>query len=124
MIASLIVAVLMQAAVAQPCDVPARASPSPSLIVQAVDPVWLPLPGVEVTIAPAAGGAKTVVSTSKNGYAQFRLAPEQFYTIELTHPGFKKKTMKRFRAVRGSDSFPTAYVQLQLQVSGPFITVN
>src|SRR5260370_2763143 len=57
-----------------PCHAsPARPQP-PSLVVQVVDPVWLPVPGAEVTLKPLHADAhlkSNRTETDKDGYASF-----------------------------------------------------
>ena len=54
-------------------DSPAQTQ-SPSLIVQVVDPGWLPIPGAEVMLKHLRSDAKTKSDrkeTDKDGYAKF-----------------------------------------------------
>jgi hypothetical protein len=95
------------------------------LVVQAVDPGWLPLPGVEVRIAPRGGkNVESVAHTSMDGYATFWLDSDVEYTIEVGSVGFKTKRMKSIRFPKVSEPSPTAYIQFQLELSGPFVTVE
>jgi len=103
--------------------VPKTTSP-PSLVVQLVDPVWLAIPNAEVTVRTSSGkNESTVVRTDEHGYAKFWLAGDQDYTIDAKEPGFKTKRLKRMHLFTPTATSPTAYVQLQLKLAGPFITV-
>lgn len=64
----------------------------PTLIVQVVDPVWIPLPDSEVTVKPASGkGSSKSAHADDNGYAKFWVDTGVEYTIEAKTYGFKKK---------------------------------
>ena len=104
--------------------VPKTASP-PSLVVQLVDQVWLPIPGAAVTVKPLSGkGQSSVVHTDEDGYAKFWLTEGQDYTIEAKLPGFKTKRLKNVHLFNYSTGRPeTAYIQLQLKSSERPITV-
>jgi hypothetical protein len=57
-----------------PCPPSPAQTQSPSLIVQVGDPVWLPVPGAEVTLKPLPASAKSKsnrIETDKDGYAKF-----------------------------------------------------
>jgi hypothetical protein len=96
---------------------------SASLVVQLVDPVWDPLPGIPVTVKPLSEKAKpSVVYTDEAGYAKFWLASDRDYSIEAKWPGFKTKRVRVHLFDRTSAS-PTAYVQLRLKSSERPITV-
>jgi hypothetical protein len=105
-----------------PCQ-PVQQQPSgpPSLVVQAVDPLWVPLAGAEVTVKPArAKGEGETRNTNSEGYARFWLQPDADYTIEVRAAVFKKKRLKAFHVFRPPG---TAYVQFRLEPSGPTTTV-
>jgi len=92
-----------------------------SLIVQVVDPVWIPLPESEVTVKPAPGkGSSKSGHADENGYAKFWVDTGVEYTIEAKTRGFNKKTMKHVFIAKAKPSSPTAHVQIRLQPSGPF----
>ena len=120
----MIVALLLQAS-PTPCTPTPRPTEPPSLIVQTVDPLWLPLPGMEVTITPRGGrGAKSAANTGKDGYAEFWLAREAEYSVEVKSPGFKRKHLRSLQITKSSEASPTAFVQFKLELSGPFVTVE
>lgn len=119
------VAVLLLQAGPAPCAPTPRPSGPPALVVQAVDPGWLPLPGMEVSVALKEGkGTKNVAQTNRDGYAEFWLAREAEYGVEVRAQGFKSKRLKSLRIGKASDPSPTAYVQFQLELAGPFVTIE
>jgi hypothetical protein len=109
-----------------PChDSPAQKQ-SPSLIVQVVDPGWLPIPGAEVELKPLRGDAKTKSDrkeTDKDGYAKFFAPGDADYDIEVEVYGFKRGRLNRVHLFKPSGSSSTAYVQLKMSLSGPGTTV-
>jgi hypothetical protein len=107
-----------------PCPPSPAQTQSPSLIVQVVDPVWLPVPGAEVTLKPLSTGAKSNrTETDKDGYARFSVPGDADYSIEAKLYGFKRERLKRVHLLKTSGSSAPAYVQLQLRLSGPGTTV-
>jgi hypothetical protein len=101
----------------------AQTPASSFVIVQAVDPVWLPLPGAEVQLRER-GGTRTAykATTNADGFASFRFDPpdaEQSYDISVTMAGFKEGELKnvRFGSCSG-DCRSSRYVQLRLAVGG------
>ena len=93
----------------------------PTLIVQVVDPVWIPLPDSEVTVRPANGkGSPKSEHADDNGYAKFWVETGIEYTIEAKTHGFNKKTLKHVFIAKPKPSSPTAHVQIKLQPTGPF----
>jgi hypothetical protein len=110
----LLVTLLLQASV--PCPVEAAAEP-PSLIVQAVDTAWLPLPGMRVTVTPTSPrGTPIVADTKRDGLAEFALPRNAEYAIEVVSPGFKRTRVKGVRIGPVLRYTSTAYVQVKLQV--------
>ena len=102
---------------------PSTTSP-PSLVVQVVDPDFDPLPGVPVSVKPLSPKAKSIVEyTDKDGYAKFSIVGDQDHAIEAKHPNFKTQRLKRIHLFKPTATSPTAYVQLQLRLAGPFTTV-
>ena len=86
------------------------------LIVQVVDPAWLPTPGIKVTFRPLDGkGQSESKRTDKGGNAKFLIPMDGDYIIEAKYPGFKNNLKRVYLFSRGE----TAYVQLQLSLSGP-----
>ena len=113
----LLAALLLQAS--DPCSVATVPQP-PSLIVQAVDVTWLPLPGMQVTVTPTKPVGTAVVSkTEKDGFAEFALPRDAEYSIEVEAPGFKRKRVKGVKIGPVLQYTSTAYVQVQLQVAPP-----
>jgi hypothetical protein len=92
----------------------------PALVVQVVDPLRLPVPGIRVTVVPAPGSPSTVARTGRLGFAEFWLPRGAEYSIEVQHPSFRKKRIDHVR-IGKSELSPTAYVQIQseLRQGGP-----
>jgi hypothetical protein len=88
----------------------------PALVVQVVDPLWLPMPGIHVTVTQAAPGTESrAARTGRLGFAEFWLPHGAEYSIEVHHPDFKKKRIEHVR-IGKSEMSPTAYVQLQFEL--------
>jgi hypothetical protein len=95
-----------------------RAEGPPALVVQVVDPLWLPLPGVRVVVVPAlAGSEQQIGRTSTKGYAEFWLSRGAEYAIDVHSRGFAKRRVEHVRIGKSQVS-PTAYVQVQLEPRG------
>src|ERR1700720_2611378 len=65
-----------------PCQSSPVLTQSPSLIVQVVDPMWLPVPGAEVTVKPLRGDTQLKsnrTETDKDGYARFFVPSDADY---------------------------------------------
>lgn len=93
----------------------------PTLIVQVVDPVWIPLPEADVTVKPSSGkGDSKSAHTDANGYAKFWVETGVDYTIEAKTVNFNKKTLRHVFIAKPKPASPTAHVQIKLQPSGPF----
>jgi hypothetical protein len=93
----------------------------PTLIVQVVDPVWIPLPDSDVTVRPANGrGSPKSAHADENGYAKFWVDTGVEYTVEAKTHGFNKKIVKHVFIAKPKPSSPTAHVQIRLRPSGPF----
>jgi hypothetical protein len=103
-----------------PQPTPADEEGPPTLIVEVVDPVWIPLPFSEVTVKPAHGGESKSAHADDNGNAKFWLKTGEEYTIEAKTEGFNKKIVKHVFIARPKPSSPTAHVQIKLQPKGPF----
>jgi len=98
---------------------------SPPLIVQVVDPNWLPIPGAEVTVKPSTGKTGSQIGhTKKDGSAEFWIQGDADYAIEVKQRGFKTNQLKHVHLTKPSGPFPTAYIQFQMKLSGTSITVN
>src|ERR1700683_446814 len=109
-----------------PCqDSPAQTQ-SPSLIVQVVDPGWLPIGGADVTLKPLHGDTQTKSDreeTDKDGHAKFVATGDTDYDIEVKMYGFKRERLDHVHLFKPSGSPSTAYVQLKMSLSGPGTTV-
>lgn len=91
----------------------------PTIIVQVVDPAWIPVPGARVeTVQEARSDGK--------GSTQFWLGGDAEYDIEVSSPGFRKARVRAVRVTRAppSSAFPTAHVQIRLKLAGPTVTVH
>lgn len=108
-----------------PCPTASRPAEPPSLVVQAVDSTWLPLPGMQVTVTPGkAGGVRHTGTTEKNGFAEFWLPRQAEYSVEVESPGFKRKRVKGVTIGPVLEYTSTAYVQVQLRVENPKTTID
>jgi hypothetical protein len=108
-----------------PCQTPPPTTQSPSLIIQVVDPSWLPVPGAKVTVKLLHGDARSKsnqAETDKDGYARFPIQGEADYFIDVELYGFKRARMENFHLFKPSGS--PAYVQFRLQLSGHGTTVE
>lgn len=89
----------------------------PTLVVQVVDPDWLPISGAEVTINLLSGKRqRTVLRADKDGYARFPIELDKDYSIEAKLPGFKTARVKPFHLFPVTGENPTAYIQLRLKI--------
>lgn len=110
-----------------PCQASSTQGQSPSLIVQAVDPNWLPVLGAHVTVKPLhgdAGSKSSLAETDKDGYAKFDIAGDADYAINVQLYGFKRESVKQVHLFRAQNSPTPAYVQIKMRLSGPGTTVN
>lgn len=90
----------------------------PALVVQVVDPLWLPLPGVRVVVVPATADSEQQVGrTGAKGYAEFWLSRGAEYAIDVHSRGFTKRRIEHVR-IGKSQASPTAYVQVRLEPRG------
>ena len=111
---------------ANPCPTsPAQTQP-PSLIVQVVDPNWVPIPGAQVMIKRL--GEDTPLKsyrseTDKDGYAKFIVPNDTDYDIEASLYGFQRGRVNHVHLFKASSSSTSPYVQLRLRLSGPGTTV-
>lgn len=109
-----------------PCQVALTQTQAPSLIVQVVDPNWIPIPGAKVTAKPLEGNGKLKSNpedTDKDGYAKFLVTGNTDYAIEVQTYGFKRGRISPVHLFKASGSSSPAYVQLRLELSGPGTTV-
>jgi hypothetical protein len=86
----------------------------PTLIVQVVDPVYIPLPESEVTVKPVSGGSSKSEHVDQNGFAKFWLEPGKQYLIEARTLNFKTKSLK-VPIGQPKAANPTAHVQIVLK---------
>jgi hypothetical protein len=85
------------------CAPPARPDAPPALVVQVVDPLWLPIPGADVTVVGKSGAGQMVSKTGREGYAEFWLPREADYAVEAALVGFKAKHVKGVHIAKQSD---------------------
>jgi hypothetical protein len=107
----------------------AEAPAPPFVIVQAVDSMWLPVPGAVVQLRERGRtGTAHKATTDADGYASFRFDPpdaQQSFDITVTMAGFKDGELKdvRFGVCHGDCSL-SRYVQVRLAVAGPAFTIK
>jgi hypothetical protein len=104
----------------QPISGTAQDEGPPTLIVEIVDPVWIPLPDSEVTVKPTHGGSSKSAHADENGNVKFWVETGVAYTVEVKSQGFNKKTVKHVFIRKPKPDSPTAHVQVKLEPSGPF----
>ena len=97
---------------------PAQGEGPPALIVQVVDPLWLPMSSIPVAVTPTGSeGQPLQRRTGQKGFTEFWLARGAEYTVEVHSKGFKKQRIEHIR-IGKSELSPTAYVQVRLEVRG------
>lgn len=100
----------------------------PSLIVQVVDPNWMPIPSAKVTVAPLGGNSQQKPShaeTDKDGYANFSVPRDADYAIEAESHGFRRGRVSPVHLFDMSGPSSAAYVQLRLRLApAPPVVVN
>ena len=109
---------------------PCRGTPTskpaepPFLVVKVVDPTWLPIPNAEVTIKPVnEKRTPKVTHTEENGDAEFWMQEDVDYMIEAKYLGFKTKRLKSVFVGNHVPTFPTSYIEIELQPAQPTTTV-
>jgi hypothetical protein len=113
------------------CVASVVAAETSHLAVQVVLPDWLPNPTVPVHVTNVKSCAahaepvfpKTTKTTDLSGMATFDVPGTGFYRIEVPKQGGWTGVVKCIRLSR-SESFPTAYVQVQVKFAGPFVSVR
>ena len=98
----------------------------PSLVVQVVDPNWLPTPGAKVIVKPLDRNTQLEpghAETDKDGFASFILPRDAEYAIEVELYGFKRERVRPVHLFKARGSSDTAYVQVRLRLSGRGTTV-
>ena len=96
------------------------------LIVQVVDPVWLPVPAAEITFNRCTRTRKSKsnrTKTDENGYAKFFVPGDADYAIDVELYRFKPGRLKSVHLFDTSSSPDPRYVQIKLRLSGPGTTV-
>ena len=107
---------------AAPCPAAPLAS-SPTIVVQTVDQLWLPLPGAEVRVRSNGKGRHTYTGTTdRNGYLGL-VVPAGEYAVDASLVGFKVKPVKAI-TVGGREAESAPHVQLQLKVKAPHVTLE
>ena len=106
-----------------PCN-PTPAPCHPILVVEVNDASRLPIPGAAVTVKAERGKeGKKRLTTGVDGLAQFCLAGGASYDVRVAVTGFKKRRV-RSAPVPVSVHAPAVRIGLELEVAGPFETVE
>jgi len=99
----------------------------PRVIVQAVDPLWLPIPGATVSLRDARSTVVSSATTDIEGFGRLPLPAtlREGLDVAAAMPGFKTRVVKnvRFGTCVGTCS-SSHWIQLQLEVDGPTIVVE
>ncbi len=109
------------------CDKATAPAESPTLVVQVVDPVWLPVPGAQIEIRRHAKRRIVQKATSdKDGNARFWLEGDAEYNIAVIGTGFRKARLRAVRVVRAppTSPSPTAYIQIRLRLAEPTMKID
>jgi hypothetical protein len=101
----MLVAFLLQVTVSPCASAPPTRTDPPRVVLQTVDPGWLPLPGVEVRLKPKKGKPEVALA-SNDGQARFWVPRDADYSIEVKLTGFKTVRIKTAHLGSGS-SFST-----------------
>jgi hypothetical protein len=93
---------------------------APALIVQVVDPTWLPISDADVTVK-AEDSQKTEMkqATQSDGFAKFWLPwgdRSPTYTIRVKSQHFKEAVAEGIHPPEAGTTLPTVNVQLRLKV--------
>jgi hypothetical protein len=108
-----------------PCPPAAPAIGSPSIIVQVVDPDYLPIVGATVTVSSLASKAhSSSAHTGDKGYTEFFVPPDTDYSIEVKMQNFKNARLKHLHISKPESSARTAYVQIVMKITGTAIEVD
>ncbi len=113
--------VLLMLVLGQPVAAAPTSRPEgpPALVVQVVDPLWLPMPSIQVTVAAVGSDAeRKSVRTGRQGFGEFWLPRGVEYSIEVHSPGFRRRRVDHLRIRKEPGLSPTAYVQIQLEPRG------
>jgi len=117
-------AILIFLATQIPCPPSEQSSTPATLVVEVVDPIWLPLPGMEVAVKSRQGSKKSWRGvTESDGRASFVLPRDAEYDIDVSAPGFKRSGQKAVYVGRQSQPPLAARVQVRLKLAGPRVTV-
>lgn len=115
---------LFSQAIQTPCTSPTPTG-TPSLIVQVVDPNYLPVPGAAVTVTEVERAVKaSSARTEEDGYVKFFDLKDSDYMVEAKISGFKSARVKLLGFHNPAHKPQTAYVQFVMKFSGPGIAVN
>jgi hypothetical protein len=90
-----------------------------TLVVQAVDELWLPIPGA-VVLARGQGKVRDAfrVTADADGFARFSISTQGAYEVEVSAVGFKTRRVKSV-SVEGDPAKSVPNVQVMLKVAGP-----
>jgi hypothetical protein len=97
---------------------------APSLIVQAVDPDYIPIPGAHVMVKPLNSNAQTILSsTDGDGYARIFAPEDTEYSVEINLVGFKNDRVKSLHLGNRTHAPHTAYIQFVMKLSGSGVAI-
>ena len=108
--------------VAAACVCPQSERPA-TLVVQAVDHLWLPLPGATVTAHLPGQKESYREPTDRDGFACLAIPAGGEYTVEVTLEGFKPRSVKGV-PVRGGPEASLPHVQIQLSLDESYVGVT
>ena len=102
-----------------PCPPIPPTPPGPAtIIVQTVDPDYIPIIGATVTVKPLTGKTQSIsVRTGDDGYAKFYALPDSDCSIEVKMANFKSARLKELHLSRHPSQLHTAYVQFVMKIS-------
>jgi hypothetical protein len=98
---------------------PSKQGAAPTLVVQVVDELWLPLPGAVVSARLKGSDASCISATAgSEGIARLAVSQQGSYDIEASMIGFKTKRVKGVGAdANASKSIPHVQVKLKVAVA-------
>lgn len=122
-----VAALFVVVAAIAPAGAARQSVPQPRVIVQAVDQLWLPIPGATVVLRDAKSAVVSSATTDIEGFGRLSLPAtlREALDVAASMPGFKTKVVKnvRFGSCLGTCT-SSHWIQLQLEVSGPLFTVE
>jgi hypothetical protein len=80
---------------------------------------------MHVTVTPnQPAGPRRTGATKGDGFAEFWLPRNAEYSIEVESPGFKRRRIEGVMVGPVLEHTSTTYVQVQLQVDSPKVTIE